>query len=87
MIDTRVIIYMSRADLTKFLSIANVLNSDGTGLLGMTEEGKKWVKENKFEFFNSFKVANDMMNSVDVMELSVSVQVYTALEIINSKDF
>ena len=71
MINVTVSIWIVKADLVKFLSVGNVLKSDGTGLMGLTSEEQNHIKENKF---NINTVAYPAM-----LQLNIPIQLYTAL--------
>lgn len=81
---TTVSIFINKKEqFSNFVSILHIIGKDGENAVNATN----YVKGLKFEFFNTFKVANDMMNSVDVMQINVPIGVYLALELVTAKDF
>jgi len=76
-----------KEQLTHFLTIRQLVGGEGDKIMDITETGSKYIREMKFEFFNSVKVADQMMNSVDVMQINVPIGLYLALELVTAKDF
>jgi hypothetical protein len=76
-----------KEQLSHFLTIRQLVGDEGEKATGVTETGLKYIKEMKFEFFNSVKIADQMMNSVDVMQINVPLGLYMALELVTAKDF
>jgi hypothetical protein len=76
-----------KEQLSHFLTIRQLVGDEGEKVIGITETGSKYISEMKFEFFNSAKVADQMMNSVDVMQINVPIGLYLALELVTAKDF
>jgi len=79
MINAMIAIWLRVEEFNKFISTMNTLNSQGTGLLGITEDGKKYLYSNKFKFY-TFKPAADS----EFLQISIPVVHFTALKLIEA---
>jgi len=69
-------IWIWKKDLQKFIIVTKILKEDGSGILGMSIEGRDYLKENKFEVITYTPAAEH-----EFFRINVPIELFTALQV------